>query len=172
MNIALIGFMGSGKTTIGKRLALQLGWTFLDSDVLIQEKENCTIAEIFAKNGEGYFRKCEKSVLAEMAKLERVVLATGGGLPVGEDNWEILRQRFFTVYLKVNFDELFLRITGDPTRPLLQKYPTRNHLKELYLSRLCWYERAHVIIDTTQKKLERIIGEIIEHACPFYTNQN
>ena len=172
MNIALIGFMGSGKTTIGKRLACQFGWTFLDSDVLIQEKEHCTIAEIFAKNGEGYFRKCEKSVLAEIAELERVVLATGGGLPVGEENWEILHQRFFTVYLKADFDELFLRITGDSTRPLLQKYPTRKHLKELYLSRLSWYEKAHVIIDTTQKKLERIIGEIIERASPICTNQN
>lgn len=172
MNIALIGFMGSGKTTIGKKLAHQLGWIFLDSDWLIQEKENCTIPEIFVKNGEDYFRECEKSVLTEVTKLKKVVLATGGGLPIGEDNWKILYHRFYTVYLKANFDELFLRITGDPVRPLLQKYPSQEQLKELYLSRLGWYEKAHVIIDTSQKKLERIIGEIIERACPFYTNQN
>lgn len=172
MNIALIGFMGSGKTTIGKKLARQLGWTFLDSDGLIQQKENCSIPEIFAQKGEVYFRECEKSVLTVVAELKKVVLATGGGLPIGEDNWKILRQSFFTVYLKAHFDELFLRITGDPIRPLLQKYPTKNQLKELYLSRVDWYEKAHVIIDTSQKKLERIIGEIIERARPFYTNQN
>jgi len=172
MNIALIGFMGSGKTTIGKKLARQLGWTFLDSDILIQEKKKCTIPEIFAKNGEAYFRECERSVLIEVAKLKKVVLATGGGLPIGEKNWEILHRDFFTIYLKANFNELFLRINGDPIRPMLQKYPSHEQLKELYLNRLSWYEKAHVIIDTTQKKLERIIGEIIERASPICTNQN
>lgn len=172
VNIALIGFMGSGKTTIGKRLANQLGWSFLDSDILITEKEKCTIPQIFEKYGEDYFRQCERSVLTDVAKLEKVVLATGGGLPIGEKNWEILRRYFFTIYLKVNFTELFLRIKGDSTRPLVQKYPTRAQLEELYLDRLCWYERAQVIIDTTKKKPERIIGEIIESANIFRSNQN
>ncbi len=163
-NIALIGFMGSGKSTIGKVLARRIGWTFLDSDALIEKKQECAIPEIFSKYGEGYFRECERAMLAEVASLKKIVLATGGGLPTCEENWEILRRGFYTVYLKVNFDILFERIAGDRSRPLLQKYPTRDQLKELYLSRLCWYERAHVIIDTTHKKVDVIVGEIIKRA--------
>ena len=170
-NIALIGFMGSGKTTIGKELARRMGWTFLDSDKLIREKEKCTIPEIFEKYGEVYFRQCERAILTEVASLEKIALATGGGLPTCEENWEILRRGFYTVYLKVNFDILFERIAGDRSRPLLQKYPTRDQLKELYLSRICWYERAHVIIDTTHKKVDVIVGEIIKRARINDSNQ-
>ena len=170
-NLALIGFMGSGKTTVGKELARRVGWTFLDSDRLIWEKEKDTIPEIFEKHGEIYFRRCEHAVLAEVAALEKIVLATGGGLPIGEQCWEILRRDFYTVYLKADFDGLFDRIAGDQFRPLLQKYPTRDRLKELYLSRLGWYERAHVIIDTTNKKIDVIIGEIVERARIIDSNQ-
>jgi shikimate kinase len=170
-NIALIGFMGSGKTTVGKELARRIGWKFVDCDRLIQEKGKCTIPEIFSKYGEGYFRQCERAMLAEVASLEKIVLATGGGLPTCEENWGILRRDFLTVYLKVEFDTLYDRIAGDRSRPLLQKYSTRDQLKELYLSRLCWYERAHVIIDTTHKKADVIVGEIIKRARITDSNQ-
>lgn len=169
-NIALIGFMGSGKTTIGKELAHQLGWTFWDSDRLIQDTEKCAIPEIFEKYGEAYFRQCERTILTEVAGFKKIVLATGGGLPIGDENWEILNRYFLTVYLKVDFQVLCKRIMGDKNRPLLRKYPSIRKLKELYDYRLRWYERAHVIIDTTHKKIDMVLGEIIERAKSFDSN--
>ncbi|MCX6089891.1 MAG: shikimate kinase [Candidatus Atribacteria bacterium] len=163
-NIALIGFMGCGKSTVGKLLAQEQGWNFFDSDELVVRKAGCSIPEIFQRWGEKSFRKYEREVLVEVSAWKSIVLATGGGLPTGEVNWEILHHGFYTVYLKVDFDVLYERIRGDATRPLLKKYGSKEKLRELHTQRLYWYEKAHVIIDATYFSQMEIVKDIIQRA--------
>lgn len=162
--IALLGFMGSGKTTIGWMLAERLRWRFLDTDSLIEEQTGLSIPCLFEEYGEEYFRRWETRVLDDVARQEKIVLATGGGLPAREENWMILEKHFLTVFLRWKLDTLYERIKGNPERPLAVKYPTLKELESLYLKRLPFYERASVIIDGNGMTKEEIVGEIIRHA--------
>ncbi|MEN3185588.1 MAG: shikimate kinase [Atribacterota bacterium] len=162
--IALLGFMGSGKTTIGWMVAESLRWRFLDTDSLVEEQTGFSIPHLFEQYGEEYFRRWETRVLREVANKERIVLATGGGLPIKEENWEILKRYFLTVFLRWKLDTLYERIKNDPGRPLTIRYPTLKHLETLYLQRLPFYERASVIIDGNGMTKEEIVEEIIRHA--------
>ncbi len=161
-NIALLGFMGSGKTTIGRQLAREIGWHFVDSDDLIEKKVSLPIALIFEKGGETYFRSLEKKILQEVALEKNIVLSTGGGLPAQEDNWQVLREHFVTIFLRVNLSILYQRIKGDSRRPLLSQYSTLQELEKLYQKRLTYYERADVIMDGNKNEKE-IIEEILHH---------
>jgi shikimate kinase len=162
--IALLGFMGSGKTTVGRVLSERLRWRFLDTDSLIVARLGLTIPLIFEKYGEDYFRYWESRVLQEIAPEEKIVLATGGGLPTREENWMILSRDFLTVFLRWKLDTLYQRIKNDPERPLLAQHRTLQDLEKLYLARLPFYERASVIIDGDVKTQEEIAEEIIQHA--------
>ncbi|HPZ81171.1 MAG TPA: shikimate kinase, partial [Candidatus Atribacteria bacterium] len=120
------------------------------------------IPSIFEQWGESYFRSLEKEVLQEVALKDNVVLATGGGLPAQEDNWQILRKYFLTIFLQVDFSRLYQRIKGDSHRPLLSQYSTAQELEKLYRERLVYYGRADVIIDGNRSERE-IIEEILYH---------
>lgn len=163
-NIALLGFMGCGKTSVGRKVAQRIGWEFHDTDALIEERVGLPIPEIFFRYGEEYFRTLETEVLAELATRCHLVLATGGGLPVREKNREILREHFFTVFLRVSFPLLFERIRRSTNRPLLKKYRTPGELEALYRTRIPYYESAHVIIDADFLTEEDIAEEIIRRA--------
>lgn len=124
MKIYLIGLPSSGKTTLGKQLAHSINSKFIDMDELIEEKENKTIAEIFAQQGEEHFRKIEKQTLTEMIALEdeKQIISTGGGAPCFFDNMRQMNEDGLTVYLNVSPQELVKRLkgSGTATRPLLQ----------------------------------------------------
>jgi len=133
VNIVLIGLRGTGKTVCGKLLAKRLGWSFVDTDEVIQEWSGMNIREIFAAEGEAGFREREAAVVREVAAADRTVIATGGGAILDSSNTMALRQRGFVVHLAARPETLWNRVSADPqsaaTRPVLTR--TGGGLKEL-----------------------------------------
>lgn len=164
-NVVLIGFMGCGKSTIGIKLSYRLRKPFLDTDKLVEKKENCTIKEIFQNEGEASFRKKETGVLQELIdrKTNNYVIATGGGLPIQPQNLPLLKQVGTVVYLRVKPETVYARLKHDKTRPLLQGDDPQKKIRDLLAQRSTMYEKAaDVVIDTDQKSFEEILREIVE----------
>lgn len=148
-NIFLIGPMGAGKTTIGRLLAKAMGRKFYDSDREIERRTGVKIPLIFEYEGEEGFRRREHEVLADLVKLSEIVLATGGGVVLREDNRELLRQHGFVVYLKCAVEKQWERIARDDQRPLLKTENPKKRLEELMAMRAPLYESiADLDVDT------------------------
>lgn len=162
-SIALIGLMGSGKTTIGGLLAQKLGLIFVDIDEKIEQKEKTSITEIFETKGEEYFRQVESELLQDYAKLQGLVISTGGGAVQKEKNLQTLKSNCTIIYLKASPKELFNRIKDDTTRPLLKTPNPLSTLDELLQKREKNYLMADIIIDTEAKTTEQILDEIIKN---------
>lgn len=164
-NIVLIGFMGSGKTTIGRLLAKQLDYSFLDTDEEIEQKENKTINKIFAEQGEKYFRTCETKLLEELSNSnEKCIISTGGGMPLLKENGKLLKKTGFVVYLSVQKDTVMERLKNDTTRPLLAGDSMEKKVEDLLEFRNPIYEyTAHMMIKTDYKSIEEIVEEIIRN---------
>jgi shikimate kinase len=148
--IFLIGFMGCGKSTIGRLLAAQLNWKFADLDELIMAHAQMPIEQIFAIHGEPYFRNIELLLLEEMVRHDNVVIALGGGTPAQEAAWAILRQGV-VIYLRCQAEELFRRLKDDHQRPMLGRVPSHerlNHIKNLLSIREPFYHRADFVVDS------------------------
>lgn len=157
--ICLIGFMGSGKTTIGQELSKVLNTNWIDLDTYIEEMASKSIPEIFKEEGEAYFRQLEQEALQKLVTKEGI-LSTGGGVITTLQNIKVL-QKNCTIYLKYSFDTLYKRIAGDENRPLVTSY---EDLKTRFLSRLDLYEKAgQVKIDCEGKSINEIIQEIITY---------
>ena len=167
-NIVLIGFMGSGKTSIGMKFARAFSYEFLDSDARIEEEQQQTINDIFAKQGEIAFRNMETELLMRLAeKQEKFVLGTGGGMPMREENVALLKQIGLVVFLKAGQEELIKRLTNDTTRPLLAEGDIQDKVENLYAKRLPIYEAAaDYILETDGKSFYEIIKEIEEFCFP------
>lgn len=164
-NIILIGFMGSGKTSVGERLSKRLGYHFRDTDRLIERKAGDTINHIFALHGEEYFRDMETELLRELKPtLEHTVLSTGGGLPLREINAGLLKEMGFVVYLKASRQTTLQRLSGDTTRPLLNGEDKEQKIDKLLAERVPIYEKAaHKIIVTDGRSINDI-GDLIMEA--------
>lgn len=163
-NIILIGFMGSGKTTMGIRLSYRLRQTFLDTDRLIEKEENRSITDIFAADGEEYFRKKETEMLEQLLKeTSGQVISVGGGTPLREKNRELLHKLGKVIYLKVSPETVYERLKGDNTRPLLQGENPMEKIKALLQERNGIYEEtADVIICGDGKDCQQILDEMME----------
>lgn len=147
--IFLVGMMGAGKTTIGRSLARLLGWQFVDLDHEIEARCGVRISVIFDIEGEQGFRKREHSLLDEWSKTPHIVLATGGGAVLSEENRRILQSRGTVVYLQANVDELYRRVEKDKNRPLLQTENPKQRLHELLACRDPLYATvAHMTFET------------------------
>lgn len=148
--IFLLGFMGCGKSTIGRLLAAQLEWRFIDLDEQIVAHEQMPIEQIFATHGEPYFRNLELALLEQMLPLEKMVIALGGGTAAQEAAWQILRHGL-TIYLRCHPDELFRRLRDDNERPMLGRMPPVERLlqiKNLLTVREPFYLRADFAVDS------------------------
>lgn len=161
-NIILMGFMGAGKTTIGKKLSKALNWEFIDTDAYIEEEQGRKISDIFAEDGEMAFRDMETDLLKRLQNGEnQFVLSIGGGMPVREENRALLRNLGTVIYLKTSKEEIIRRVSGDKNRPLLQGGDLEEKVTNLMNARECIYiETAHVEIVTDGKTPEQVVKEI------------
>ena len=157
--IALIGFMGSGKSTVGKLLAKRIGYGFVDLDSLIEEQTGKKIKDIFSEEGEKAFRQYESEQLFKLAKNKNIVIATGGGAPITEKNRPFFTEHAFTIFLDVPLSEMIKRTHGSDERPLL-KMP-KEKLQNLYKMRLPIYKSLGYPVDTAGKTPLEITEEII-----------
>lgn len=161
-SIFLIGPMGAGKTTIGRRLALALRREFLDSDQEIEQRAGASIPLIFELEGESGFRLREKAILAELTQRPEIVLATGGGAILDLENRRCLTGRGLVVYLRASVDEQLRRTRQDDHRPLLQTADPRARLAELFEQRDPLYrEAADWTISTEDRPLGQVTREIL-----------
>lgn len=151
-NIFLVGFMGSGKTTLGKALAAKIDFKFLDTDEQIVQLEKRTIEEIFENDGEGYFRTLEFKVLDVIINTKNnLVISTGGGFPCFNENMDKLLESGFVVYLSANSDTLYNRLKNDRKRPLLKfKSDLKLYIETTLKNREQIYRKAHLIIDSSE----------------------
>ena len=160
-NIFLTGFMGAGKSSVGRRLAQRLGYHFADLDQLIIAREGQTISDNFASQGEAYFRDCEAAVLAEQSRVERTVFATGGGIVGREENRVLMQQIGTVVYLRASWPTLERRLARSSGRPLADPQQGWEKIHQLWQSRLPWYEEADLVIDTNQLTVPEAVRAII-----------
>ncbi|PHV72349.1 shikimate kinase [Sporanaerobium hydrogeniformans] len=157
--IYLVGFMGCGKSVIGQHLATKLGYAWVDLDTLLVKRQGCEIAQIFDTYGEAYFRKLETLLLRESKKWNKVVISTGGGIVMQEENRFLLKEEE-TFYLAWEGKTLYERVLADPSRPLASN---REKLETLYELRLPLYEdiAAHKVW-CEGKTPQRVVEEIIK----------
>lgn len=160
-NIYFIGLMGAGKTTVGKLLAKHLGKTFYDTDHVIEQRTGVKIPTIFELEGETGFRKRETAIIEELTQLDNVVLATGGGAVIEQDNRRLLMQHGYVIYLRANVHDLWYRTRNDKHRPLLQNVDVKARLEQLYHQRNPLYtETASLIVDTGSQPVANILNQI------------
>lgn len=160
--IFLVGMPGVGKTYWGRQLASKHGYAFADLDEEIQRAEGRTIQEIFGTEGEAYFRKLETACLEQLCLQDSVVIASGGGTPVYDNNLELMKQNGCVVYLEADIDTLADRVRKEEnTRPLLNGENVRQQLEQLYHTRRIYYEQAHYTVqadETIIANFEQIIA--------------
>lgn len=161
--VALVGMMGAGKTAVGKALAARLGVPFLDSDAEIESAANMTVAEIFARDGEPFFRDKESQVIQRLLENERCILSTGGGAFMAERNQTMISDKGVAVWLNADLDVLWGRVRHKDTRPLLRTPNPYQTLKTLFEARTPVYARADLTVDVQPKfSIEETAGLVID----------
>ena len=168
-NIVLIGFMGTGKTSIGKLLAAKLGCAFIDLDHKIEADNNMKIPEIFQKYGEAHFRELEKQAVKEAVERHGIVIATGGGTIKDKENMRLLKQSGVVICLTADIDEILLRTENKGDRPVLDAKDKahgdrRAAIEKLLEERQIFYDQADYKVDTTNWSPMQIIGDILRYA--------
>ena len=163
--IFLLGFMGCGKSTLGKKLASKLRIDFIDLDQFIEKKENQTVQQLFKEYGESYFRELERDCLNEVAQLsDKMVIALGGGTPCYFNNMEVINQSGVSIYLKYNTGILASRlINAKIDRPLLKgktKEEIIQFIKETSLKREKYYQSSNLVIEKDNVKVEELVALI------------
>jgi len=162
MRIFLIGFMGCGKSTLGRALASELNLTFIDLDSFLEEKYFKTIPQIFAEEGEDAFRRKERKVLEEVCGFDDVILATGGGAPCFFDNMDLMNESGFCIFLDVDINSLVSRLIHAKTeRPLIKgKSPEELHtfIEGMLAKRRSFYEKARYILKGSEITSTQLIG--------------
>ena len=164
-NVILIGFMGSGKTTVGLKLSYRLRRTVIDTDKEIEREEKRSISDIFASDGEQYFRNRETAILHKLLQsTNNQIISVGGGLPLREENRRLLHELGQVFYLCASAETIYGRVKNDTTRPLLQGPDPQTKIRTLLQERDAFYrDSADVVIEVDNKDFEQILCEIEKH---------
>jgi len=161
LRVFLIGFMGSGKSTVGRKLSSATGLNFIDLDNYIRKKEDKTINEIFDEKGEDYFRQTEHRLLNEIIEKDNFILSCGGGTPCFFDNISMMNKNGITIYLKMTVDAIYSRLSHSPdNRPLLKEIPgnkLRNYIENTLKEREEYYKMAHHTVDAINLKISSVV---------------
>lgn len=160
--VILTGFMGSGKSSVGKLLAESLKCAFIDLDSVIAREAGKTINEIFAESGEETFRKLESECLHKVLKNGASVVAGGGGVVVSESNRRMMRDHCYVVNLSASLDSVLQRLEGATDRPLFSGENAVNRVQKLMEERKQFYADADIKIDTDNKSVEDVVSEILK----------
>jgi shikimate kinase len=164
-HIILLGFPGSGKSTLGLTLSRILNLPFIDADVYISLKMSMSVPRIFAEYGEERFRQLESEILMDILDEPRSVIATGGGMPCFNNNMEMMNMRGTTVYMKVEPRLLFHRLRNDTARPLVagkNKDELNRYINETLHAREKFYKQAHIVLNTFRKSSNVLAEELME----------
>jgi shikimate kinase len=166
MNLVLIGYRATGKTTLARHLAQRLGWNWIDADVEIERRAGKSIARIFAEHGEAAFRDLEAEVIADLCGQPQLVVAAGGGAPLRETSRRTMRKSGHVVWLTATPETILARMSGDATtadrRPSLTNRPPLEEILQLLDRREPIYrESAHLIVDTEGKSPEQLADEVL-----------
>jgi len=167
MNLILIGYRATGKTTLARLLAERLGWDWVDADVEIERRAGKPIARIFAEDGEPAFRGWEVEVTGDLCRRDRMVLAAGGGAPMRPENRQAMRQGGKVVWLKATPETIYGRMSSDPTtvgrRPKLTDRGGLEEIEQLLLKRTpIYHDLAHLDVDTEGKTPQQLVAEILD----------
>ena len=160
-NLILCGFMGSGKSTIGKLLSEKLGARFIDTDTYIEQKEGMTISEIFKTHGEDYFRQREYEVCEELSQLKKTVISTGGGTLLREENMRALKKNGVVFLLNISSRTVLTRLKNDTTRPLLQQADKEKTVKMMLSNRIPLYNRAADYVIDAEESPRKVCLKIL-----------
>jgi len=162
VTISLVGLPGSGKSTVGRHLAKQLGRAFFDSDAEIEKRIGMPIRDWFTVHGEDAFRDIEQDVIDELTQQPGIVLATGGGAVLRPSNRDALHSRTHSFYLRSSPEELFRRLRHDTQRPLLQVDDPLRRLRDLFRERDPLYRRvAHYVVETPRPSVPALLGMVL-----------
>jgi shikimate kinase len=157
--IFLVGFMAAGKTTVARALARRLGWNAEDVDELIEARDRRTVADIFARQGEPYFRALEREILQLLLPLRHTVVATGGGTFVDPENRAAMMRDGLSIWLDVPFEEVLTRLPVDGRRPLAAD---KAQMERLFWARQLAYAQAHLRVDARGMHAEAVVERIID----------
>lgn len=150
-SLVLVGLMGAGKTVLGRRLSAWLAMPFVDADAAVEEAAGCTIAEIFAREGEPAFRRAERNIIGRLLEGPPCVLATGGGAFMNDETRALVRQQGISLWLRAELDVLVNRTAGRTHRPLLNQGDPRAILADLMEKRYPLYAEANVVVDVSDE---------------------
>jgi shikimate kinase len=161
VNLALIGFMGTGKSSVGRLLADQLHFEFLDTDQVIEARTDKSITELFAQNGEPAFRELEHGLVEELSTRTRTVISTGGGLPVNPANLDSLKHHALVICLWASPEKIFERVREQAHRPLLQDPHPLEKIRVLLEAREEFYKQADVLVNSEFRSIREVAQQVL-----------
>jgi len=160
-NLALIGFMGTGKSSVGRLVAAQLHYEFLDTDELVERRAGKSITQIFAQDGEPAFREIERKIVAEMTGWHKKVISTGGGLAANAANLESLKEHALVVCLWASPESIWQRVRNQTHRPLLQGPDALARIRALLEERTPFYRQADVLVNTGMRSIREVTQQVL-----------
>lgn len=172
MNIVLVGFMGTGKTDVAKKLAKKQVMKYISTDEIIEDKERRSIYDIFKKNREPYFRRIEREVIKNVAQLDKFVIDAGGGVVLDEENIQNLKKNGKIICLAATADVILERTKRYRHRPLLRVADPKTKIEELLKARATFYAKADVTIDTTNLTIDQVVEKIQKFLCEVSQEQD
>jgi len=160
-NLVLTGFMGTGKSSVGRLVASHLHFDFMDTDEMIESRAGKSIPEIFSQAGEEIFRELEKQLLSELSRVRRTVISTGGGLSANAANLASLKQHALVVCLWASPETIWERVRGQSHRPLLQDPDPLAKIRQLLSAREPFYKQADVLVNTEQRSTKEVAQHVL-----------